>query len=221
MIKKILIRILLAFLIFFIVVAVNLAFFIKNSKIISEGEPISVYNTTHSALLVIDIQEATTGSVSVDNCYKEHSDSFISQTNQIISAAQDKNIQVIYIRSEVNNKLVNLINNSMAPNSKGSQLDHRLKVISENIIPKEKQDAFSNPLLDEILIKHKINKLYIIGLDAAQCVYSTIQAAKNRSYRITVIREAVISETEELKAQMLVKYEELNAHVISMNEFIH
>jgi len=220
MIKKIIIRFAILLLLFVVVVIVNLVFFVKKSSQISEGEKIERYETQKSALIVLDIQEGTTGAQSLDECYTSVSNDLIKTSNQIIESANNKEIPVIYIKSEVSNKLVNIINNSMAVGSKGAQLDNRLLVISDLIIPKEKQDAFSNPKLDEYLIANKINKLYIIGLDAAHCVNSTITAAQNRGYRVTVIRDALVSESDSLKIQMIEEFKNRNIVVISSSDFL-
>jgi len=220
MIKKIIIRFAIVLLLFVVVVIVNLVFFVKKSSQISEGEKIERYETQKSALIVLDIQEGTTGAHSLDECYTSVSDDLIKTSNQLIESAKIKDIPVVYIKSEVSNKLVNIINNSMAVGSKGAQLDNRLKVISDLIFPKEKQDAFSNPKLDNYLIENKINKLFIIGLDAAHCVNSTITAAQNRSYRVTVISDALASKSDSLKIKMIEEFKNRNIVVISSSDFL-
>jgi len=220
MIKKIIIRFAILLLLFVVVVIVNLVFFVKKSSQISEGEKIERYETQKSALIVLDIQEGTTGAHSLDECYTSVSDDLIKTSNQLIESAKIKDIPVVYIKSEVSNKLVNIINNSMAVGSKGAQLDNRLKVISDLIFPKEKQDAFSNPKLDNYLIENKINKLFIIGLDAAHCVNSTITAAQNRSYRVTVISDALASKSDSLKIKMIEEFKNRNIVVISSSDFL-
>lgn len=221
MIKKILSRLLIVIVLLLVIVGANIAFFIKNSKTISVGESIPVYNTTNCALLVIDIQEGTTGQVSRDKHYKDVSEELITYTNRIIKRAQEKGSPIIYVKSEVTNPIINLFDNSLATGTIGANLDKRLKIVSDNIISKEKQDAFSNPALDEILTQKKINKIYVVGLDAAHCVYTTMKAAINREYRVTVIEEALVSESEKIKEEMLNLYAENNIQVINIDNFLN
>jgi nicotinamidase-related amidase len=107
----------------------------------------------------------------------------------------------------------------MAKGSEGAELDSRLMVVNTNIISKEKQDAFSNPQLDSLLIDNKINHLYIVGLDAAYCVNSTIDAAINREYKITVIVDGLVSKTDSLKDQMLSEYKNKGVSLLTTEEY--
>jgi nicotinamidase-related amidase len=107
----------------------------------------------------------------------------------------------------------------MSTGSEGAALDRRLKVVSDFNIPKQKQDAFSNSILDSILIANQVNKLYITGLDAGFCVNSTIEAALNRGYELTVISDAVISETDSLKVQVFKRLKTKGVTFLNSGEF--
>lgn len=186
---------------------------------ISAGKQIERTSTPRAALLVIDIQECTTGEASNFGSYKEASDSLIKTVNSIIRLSVCNNIPVVYIRNEVSDYLINLLNDSMEKGSESTEIDSRLLVVSDHIFVKEKQDAFSNPRLDQFMIKNKVNELYITGLDAANCVNSTIMAAKNRGYLINVIDEGIIADKKETKEKMLKEFAENGITIISMNEF--
>jgi len=108
----------------------------------------------------------------------------------------------------------------MKKGSIGTQIDSRLLIISDYILPKEKSDSFSNPHLDEILMKNKINRLYIAGLDAAYCVKNTITAAQNRGYDVVVIEDALLSKTTELKAEMIDYFRSTGVTVITSREYL-
>ena len=56
------------------------------------------------------------------------------------------------------NNYLNCID-TYAPGCPGSELDSRFKTVSDIILNKNKSDAFSNSLLDSILINNKV-KLY-------------------------------------------------------------
>ena len=199
---------------------INLKVFMKRGSIVTKGIPIENYQSNNSALLVIDIQEYTTGVVSINEVFKKEADDLILKINRIIEKSYENGIPVIYIRSEISNPLINLINSSVAVGSLGAQLDARLKIVSDFIITKEKQDAFSNPKLDSILIKNEISRLFVVGLDAAYCVNSTIEGARNRGYKVVAISDAIISNPDTVKIQMLEEYADRGVDILDTKEFI-
>jgi nicotinamidase/pyrazinamidase len=218
--KKIILRVSLGLILIVIVIAGNLIVFNKQASRISQGKPIDKTAFQNSALLVIDIQEGTTGEFSANESYKKDSDALIQRINGIIEKSVENKIPVVYIRNEVSNPLVNLINSSLARGSRGADIDRRLKVVSDHTLSKEKQDAFSNAKLDSLLVKNRVGRLFITGLDAAYCVNSTLIAAKNRGYEVSVIGDAVISETDSLKDRMFKEFADKNIQVLSTGEFL-
>jgi nicotinamidase-related amidase len=218
--KKIILSIVIILILFVATVIGNLIVLEKNDTIISQGTPIEKDSIEKSALLVIDIQVATTGKISNSDKFKNESEGLIQKINSIIDKSTQNNLPVIYIRSEITNWFVNLINDSYAKGSEGANLDNRLKVVSNHIITKDKQDSFCNPKLDSILIANRINKLFIVGLDAAFCVNSTINAAKNRKYQISVISDAVISAADSVKTRMLKEFTNKQIELLTTEEFL-
>jgi len=213
--NKFLLRLLLAILFVIALLAGNLALFNVTAAKVTEGVPIENSDPESVALLVIDIQEGTTGPISTTESYQEQSEVFIRNVNLVIEDAQRKGHTLIYIRSEVVNPLINILNNSMSRGSEGAELDHRLKVKPGQVLTKRKNDPFTNPELDRLLIEKKVGKLTLVGLDAAHCVTSTVQAALNRGYSISVVDEAVIGVTEVEKNDALEEFRKLGVEVIS------
>jgi nicotinamidase-related amidase len=220
MIKKILLSLFGAIILVIGILYINLKIYMKKGTVVTTGVPIESYQSHNSALLVIDIQEYTTGDISLNEVYKKASDGLIRTINELIEKSAETGIPVIYIRNEVSNPLVNLINNSMAPGNPGAQLDRRLNIASNHILPKEKQDAFSNPQLDSILIANEISRLIIVGLDAAYCVNSTIEGARNRGYDIAVIRDAIVSDPDTMRNHMLNEFGNRDMEILDSKEFI-
>ena len=101
------------------ILAVNLFIFNKSAARISEGTPIPDYGTLKSAILVVDIQEGTTGSVSVTESYTIQADGLIQSINNLTEIATRERIPVVYIRSKVSNPLINILNNTLAEGSLG------------------------------------------------------------------------------------------------------
>lgn len=213
MVKKIAIRLALASGIFIALVIANLVLFNITASKVTEGEPIVNRDTGRVALLVIDIQEGTTGSLSAIDSYREQSEALIAHVNRLAADAVAREWPVVWVASEVSNPLINLLNNSMARGSEGASLDKRLDLTSNYIMVKKKNDPFTNPELDKILEKEKIGTLMVLGLDAAHCVRCTIEAALNRDYRVIIIKEAVITESEDTMAEILLQFREMGVEI--------
>jgi nicotinamidase/pyrazinamidase len=203
-----------------VIVVVNYVIWDQRSRQISQGKPIIQKETTKQALLVIDIQEGITGKSSTTDFFVLKSEELVSVVNRVIDASARNDIPVVYVKNEISDPLINILNSSLAKGGPGAVLDARLKVVSNYIVNKDMSDAFSNPLLDSILIKNGINKLLFAGLDLAECVNSTILAADNRKYDICLISDAVVANPDSLKDVMLEKFKQRGFEIISSNEYI-
>jgi nicotinamidase/pyrazinamidase len=199
--------------------AVNLFIFSRVSERISKGSLIPEYERERSALLVIDIQEYTTGTVSQNHSYQEQADKLISGINVLSARADSAGIPVVYITAVVTNPLVNILNSSLATGSEGTQLDRRLQVVSPYVLTKKRNDSFTNPELDTLLRNLKVNHLYLTGLDASHCVNCTLRGALNRGYRVSVIEDGVIAANPDQKTVMMKQFRELGVKMSSSDRF--
>ncbi|WP_372934256.1 cysteine hydrolase family protein [Mariniphaga sediminis] len=215
--KKIILGIAGILVLFILIVIVNLIIFEKNASVVSKGQPIKKYGEHNYALLVIDIQEATTGETSMSSFYKTNSEVLIKNINQIVDSFKNRNSLVIYVRSEISNPFINLLNNSFAKGGLGSKFDKRLKSNYDFEIVKSRNDAFNKTKLDNILATNKINELYIVGLDAAYCIKITSEAARNRNYQVNIIEEAILSESETMKDSMLTYLKDWGIKILSID----
>jgi nicotinamidase-related amidase len=75
-------------------------------------------------------------------------------------------------------------------------VDRRIVKINNNDFAKNRTDAFSNRELEQFLIDHEVNELYLTGVDAAYCVYYTALGALNRGYKVTVVLDAVATRSD-------------------------
>ena len=217
--KRILIYTGIALFLIVAIPAINLFIFNKVSDRISEGSPIPEYDRERSALMVIDIQEYTTGAVAENATYPEQADELIDRINVLSARADSAGIPVIFIVAEVTNPLINILNSSLAPGSEGTQLDRRLHVTSPHVLTKNKNDAFTNPELDTLLRNLKVNHLFLTGLDASYCVNCTLRGAMNRGYQVSVIEDAVIAANPDQKTEMMKQFRELGVKVTSSDQF--
>ena len=217
LVKKIILGIIGTIILFILITIVSIIIVFNNASTISKGQPIENYIEHNSALLIVDIQEVITGNYSIFPSLQENSDKLISNINQVVDSFKVYNLPIIYVRSEIANPFINLINNSYAKGSPKVKYDKRLKVISNLEVVKTGEDSFRETNLDDLLNKNKVNELYIVGLDAAECVNTTVQAAQNRQYKVNIIKEAVISKSERKTDSMIVKFKKMGVKIISMD----
>ena len=217
--KKIIKWILLALGSFILVVVLNLVWVNRNFVKVSEGPP--AYEgpgEIRTALLVIDIQGGTTGATSYIDGYVEQAEVLIARTNELSRLAGDKGWIPVYVRTEVVNPLLNLINNSMARGTEGAELDPRLELTSEHVIVKRKNDSFRDTNLDELLHELEVGKVVIVGLDADGCVDATLNAALNRGYEVSIIPEAIISGNPDVADEKINEFRGMGIKALSMEE---
>ena len=216
-IKKIMLGITGLIILFISIVFINLLITGHAGSVITKGLPIENYTHPESALLVIDIQEATTGNLSMTPFFKEKSEEFIKNINRVIDSCKTRDILIILIRNEITNPLINLVNNSYAKGSPGAQFDKRLNTTSGIVVVKKAMDSFKNTNLDSLLTSNKVSKLYIVGLDAADCINATVEAAQNRKYNVNLIEEAILSETTESRDSMIIVFKERGVNVLPID----
>jgi nicotinamidase/pyrazinamidase len=216
-VKRIVYGIIGTIILFILIIVVNLFFFVKNNSIVSKGQPIQNYGKKNCALIVVDIQEVITGGLSIYPSLQEKSEILIHKINQAIDSFEVHNYPIIYIRSEINNPFINLINSSYAKGSLGVQYDKRLRIVSNIEVVKAGKDSFRKTILDDILTKKEVNELYIVGLDAAECVNATVEASLNRKYKVNIIKEAVISKSRSKTDSMMVCFREKGVGIVNLD----
>ncbi len=216
-VKKIIFGIIGTIILFILIVVVNLVLLFKNESIVSKGQPVQNYNKKNCALLVVDIQEVITGGLSIYPSFQEKSELLIQNINQAIDSFKTYNYPVVYIRSEINSPFINLINSSYAKGSPGVQYDKRLKIVSNIEVVKTGKDSFRKTNLDAILTQNKVNELYIVGLDAAECVNATVEASQNRKYKVNIIKEAAISKSRSKTDSMMVCFQNKGVGIVNLD----
>jgi nicotinamidase/pyrazinamidase len=220
-IKKILIAV--------VVLIIGIAgFLISQIMIISqptEGVKIAKYQNPQKAVLVIDIQEDFTGVTAKPPFPYRDSQKLIDTVNTITEYASQRNIPVIYIRQELDGFIGTLLSNLFAggtaiKGNPGTEIDKRVNLVSSNIYPKPKSDAFSNQVFEEFLIRNQINELYLVGLDADGCVHNTALGALNRGYTVNIVTDAIVLKEEEKWNELLEQYKKEGIKLTLTREFI-
>lgn len=203
----------------FLILLINLLVFEQKAGVVSQGNPIEKYETSKAALLVIDIQEGTTGELAMNPFYNKDSDTYINVVNEVIQSFKERELKIIYVRGEITDPLINILNNTFKKGSVGAQFDKRLKILSDVEIVKSRNDAFLNTQLDSVLVQNQISELYVVGLDAAYCVNKTVEAAQNRNYKVKLIKEGIMSGSIAMKDSMLTNYIGRGIEILKLKDF--
>jgi len=155
------------------------------------------------ALVVIDIQNDITKN------YKE----IIDKINKAIDWAVDEGIPVVYIRH------VSLLESmrKFKPDTYGSELASDLKIVSDNVFTKHKQDACSSEEFRDFIIKNEIDEFYLVGADATACVKSSCYNLLKANYSVTVISDCITSYDKRKIDEMLRYYESKGSRITTLN----
>jgi nicotinamidase/pyrazinamidase len=181
------------------------------------------FEDSQKALFVIDIQEEYTGDTAKAPFPYKDSVKLITTVNKLIEVASEKNIIIVYIRQEFEHlgKLFSKVfcGGTAIKGNLGTELDKRINIKSNYSFSKAAPDAFSNLKLEEFLNEHKVSELYLVGLDAEYCVYSTAKGALKHGYNVSIITDGIVLKAEKKWNELLKKYEHDGINLISSEEF--
>jgi nicotinamidase-related amidase len=164
---------------------------VRSMFMATTGKKIAAYPDPRKALVVLDIQEGYSGTDSRQPVTSRPATGMIATVNRLIEKAAESGIEVAYIRQVFSNNLFVRLHGGRRQGR--VIIDRRILVINGNDFAKNRTDAFSNRQFEQLLIDRHVNELYLVGVDAAFCVYYTALGALNRGYRVTVVTDAVMS----------------------------
>jgi nicotinamidase-related amidase len=159
----------------------------------TRGKRIADYPNPGKALLVLDIQESgnkaphpfPTGT---------RLGNMIEAVNRLIECFDNSDREVAYIRQVFSSNFISRLHGGrILAGRMEPRISRWVKVINGNDFAKNRTDAFSNRKMDQYLRDHQVNEVFLVGLDAAFCVYYTALGALNRGYKVTVVTDAVMS----------------------------
>jgi len=208
-----LIQILLAFTVFALLFVLYL---LRSMFIPTRGARINRYPRPKKALLVLDIQESGSNSTVA---FPVHSPlgRMILTVNRLIECFDSTGHKVAYVRQVFRSSLITRLHGGrIVPGNLEPQICRWVTVVNSNDFSKNRTDAFSNRRLEQFLIDNQVDELYLVGLDAAFCVYYTALGALNRGYRVTVVSDGVMTGRE--MAQVLKRYRSKGITVIKSTD---
>lgn len=181
-------------------------------------------NDSRKALLVIDVQEDYTGEAAKAPFPYKNSSNLIHSINKMIELASEKNIIVVYVKQEYDGFVGKLFSKvfcrgTTIKGNPGAEFDKRINIISSNIFPKMSSTAFSNPMLNKFLQEHKVDTVYLTGVDAQYCVYGTAMVALKHGYNVFLIKDGTALLAEQKWNEILKKYESNGVKLITSEDF--
>lgn len=200
-----------------VVLAVIVVAVVKKMYTPTQGAKIAAYPRPQKALLVIDVQEDYTGLKGKQPVPYPNVEPQIAVINGLISKASKAGVRVVYIRQIFDDNFISqLLGGRTIEGKPGAELDGRVNLVNRNDFTKKFSDAFSNPQLDAFLTGDQVVELYLVGLDAAYCVYNTARGALNRGYKVTVVKDAIMTRKD--LSEVLKRYEKEGITYISSKD---
>lgn len=192
----------------------------RNMFIPTRGRRIESYPRPAKALLVMDIQESRSGNADVGPLPVTHPlGRMIESVNLLIDCFNRTGMEVAYIRQVFSGSIITRLHGGrIVAGRMEPRICRWVKVVNNNDFAKNRTDAFSNRQLEQFLIDHQVNEIFLVGLDAAFCVYYTALGALQRGYRVTVVSDAVMTGKD--MGQVLERFRKKGAAIMSCREAI-
>jgi len=188
----------------------------RSMFMVTRGEKIARYPKPRKALVVLDIQEGYTGTDNRQPVTAPPPQGMIATVNRLIEQAAGAGVEVVYIRQVFSNNLFVRLHGGRRQGR--VVIDRRIKVINNNDFEKNRTDAFSSRLFEQLLIDRHVDELYLVGVDAAYCVYYTALGALRRGYRTTVVSDAVKS--RKALPEVLERFRRKGIAVVASDELV-
>ena len=152
-------------------------------------------NPAATALLVVDMQVdflSDKGRLPVD---RARVDGLIAGVNQVIQDCQARGMLVVHIGNAFPRfSIANVFRKFAAiEGSAGAEIDPRVRREGTRFMPKQHNDAFTNPDLSALLRREGIRTVFLVGVFANGCVRATARGAVAHGYRAVVLEDCVAS----------------------------
>lgn len=186
------------------------------------GKKIADYTDPQRAVVIIDVQEDYTGTEAKAPFPYKDSARVIQALNDLASVAARRHVFVIYVRHEFGGFLGRAFSKIFShgtalPGTPGAALDRRLAVGSQPVFTKPTAGAFSSPAFEAFLIEHRVNELFLAGLDAEYCVHATARGGLARGYAVNIISDGILLQAEQRRDALLRKIEREGIRLVASN----
>jgi len=181
-------------------------------------------NALSTALLVMDVQGATVKAL-------EEKEQFFTSLKKAIAAARKNKMPVLYIAigfrngyPELNRR--NKMFSSLISGQRSFDKEEDYKVAEEVapqngdiVIRKKRVSAFAGSDLEVILRAQEIEHIVLTGIATSGVVLSTLRAAADKDYAITVLSDCCADRDEEVHRVLTTKVFPRQAEVMTAGEW--
>lgn len=142
---------------------------------------------SHTALLLIDLQNDYFPSFKDAKWPLENMESAAKNAQQLLTMFRDQNRPVIHIQHEATSARIPFFQ----PNTAGIDIHESVAPIgTEPVVVKHKANGFLNTNLQDVLKDLAVTDLVIAGAMTQNCIDSTTRAAADLGYNCVVIEDA-------------------------------
>lgn len=170
-----------------------LAYGVKRIGAVSDGKLIG--DRAGTALLLVDLQSvfwdqgpySETAKSSVGAAILHEANAAKAQGHPIVAVRQEWSIPSTKAVARLTMK------GQAVEGTAGTELAETFEGIADYVVVKRVQDAFETRELDTLFEELGIGKLRIVGLDLNYCVLKTALAARNRGFKVTVVKGGTLA----------------------------
>lgn len=179
---------------------------------------------SNSAVLVIDLQKEylPTGQLPLLNI-----EEVSARAATIIAHARDHAVPVIHVQH-----VAQADSPIFVPHSDGIEFQDPVKPrADETVIVKHQINAFLDTNLKEVLDRHAITELVVIGAMSHMCIDAVVRAASDFGYQVKVIHDACTTldvafngvhvPAAQVHATLMAAFEFAYAQVITTEDYLH
>lgn len=156
----------------------------------------------NKCLLIIDAQEAWRDKNS--QLFIGDLKEYVAATNKLISWAREKKIPIIFSLhkfkkdgSDILKQERGCLDDFIDGNPRAELIADLDKKLEDIVLTKNRFSVFSNLELDKILRENNAEEIIMGGLITNCCVRATTIDAYNKEYKITIVKEACASDSQE------------------------
>jgi nicotinamidase-related amidase len=204
--------------------------YLGNSASFEKGESRTAGETAHErnglprcALLVLHVRDKLSSSAGWRSPPELAYDRLIETINGISLTAFRCGMTVIYAHHERSKSgetpSRGLIGKPEGEDAIGIRPAGRLKIVSGYSFARPAEDAFSNAELSDLIREKGIDHLFLAGLDGVTSINRTARSALERGYRVTFIRNGILTSSESKWERLLKSFESAAAFAITSEEF--
>lgn len=187
----------------------------------TRGKRIAAYTNPARALLVMDIQESSGNRVarSEQPPITTPFGRMLHNVNSLIDGFALAGDEVAYIRHVFKSDLLTRLHGGrIVAGRLQPRICRWVRLVNGNDFVKQKTDAFSCRELEIFLVEQQVDEIFLVGLDAAFCVYYTALGGSQRGYRVTVVTDAVM--TGRSWRKVLARYREKGIAIMNSTEVL-